>query len=66
MMWPWSEIEKLKQLAEHHDARAMQAQARAEMFRAEYLNLLQTMIGAHKGIWRLKQKLKKYEKEQGS
>lgn len=62
-IWPWSEIEKWKRLSEHHDARAAQAQARGELYRAEYLKLAAAMRGAHKGIWRLKQKLKKYEKE---
>lgn len=66
MVWPWSEIEKWRRLAEHHDARAAQAQARGELYRAEYLKLSAAMRGAHKGIWRLKQKLKKYEKEQGT
>lgn len=63
MIWPWSEIEKWKQLAEHHDLRATQNQARADMWRAEWMALSKAVRGAHKGIWRLKRKLKKYEKE---
>lgn len=65
MIWPWNEIARWKKLAEHHDARADAQGRRAEMFRAEYLNLAKAMRGAHRGIWRLKQKLKKHEKEQG-
>ncbi len=64
MMWPWSEIAKWKRLAEHHEFRAAHAQSRAEMFRAEYLTLSKAMRGAHKGIWRLRQRLKRYEQEQ--
>ena len=61
MIWPWSKIAKLRKLVEHETARATQWQARADMYRAEYYNLAKAMRGAHKGIWRLKQKLKKYE-----
>lgn len=61
VIWPWSEIAKWKRLAEHHDGRAIQAQARVELYRAEYLNLALAIRGAHKGIWRLKQKIKRLE-----
>ena len=52
-------------IAERNQARADFQGRRAELFRAEYLSLAKAMRGAHKGIGRLKQKLKKYEKEQG-
>lgn len=65
MIWPWSEIEKWKRLAVRNEELLLRAQALGETHRAEYLKLAAAMRGAHKGIWRLKQKLKRYEKEQG-
>lgn len=62
-IWPWGEIEKWKRLASRHELAAAENQARADLYRAEYLKLAAAMRGAHKGIWRLKQRLKKYEKE---
>lgn len=66
MIWPWSEIAKWKRLAEHHDLRATRNQARADLWRAEWMALSKAVRGAHKGIWRLKQKLKKSTGEPGN
>jgi hypothetical protein len=63
-MWPWSEIAKWKQLAQHYEGLAHQHGHRAELFRAEYLQLRREVLGAHKGIWRLRQKLTRYQKEE--
>lgn len=35
----------------------------AGRYRAEYLVMAKEMRGAHKGIWRLKQKIKRLERE---
>lgn len=63
MIWPWSEIQKWKQRAEYLQ-RCLDNRCKTEEFAVrEYLKLSASMRGAHKGIWRLKQKLKRYEKE---
>lgn len=60
MMWPWTEIRRLKQALADTEKRLQKAEWREQLFRAEYMSLLNTVRGAHKGIWRLKQKLKKH------
>lgn len=65
MIWPWSEIEKWKELAKRYERQWDENRHFNKVIEAEYLKLSMAMRGAHKGIWRLKQKLKRYEKEQG-
>lgn len=59
MIWPWSAIMKWRRLAQHYEELAKQHHASAEMYRANYLVALRTLQGAHRGIWRLRQKLKR-------
>lgn len=64
MIWPWSEFAKQKRLFDHLDRIHDSQTVSLLYYKTEYLKLTAEMRGAHKGIWRLKQKLKKYEKEQ--
>lgn len=66
MIWPWSEIEKWKNKYEATEKRLDLARERELLCLTMYQQLSLAMRGAHKGIWRLKQKLKKYENEHGS
>lgn len=64
-MWPWSKISLLKGLAGHHAARAEAEGRRAELFRAECALRMASLRGAHRGIWRLRQKVKRQEEDIG-
>jgi len=59
MIWPWSEIAKWKKRSEFLQ-RCLDNSVNTEAFAMkEYMKLSAAMRGAHKGIWRLKQKLKR-------
>ena len=59
MIWPWTEIRRLKRQLADAEKLLERARWREQLFRAEYLNFQKAVRGAHKGIWRLKEKLKK-------
>jgi hypothetical protein len=67
MIWPWSDVgeDKLMRRIDALEKTILEMEVHHEITRAEYYKLALAMRGAHKGIWRLKQKLKKYEKEHG-
>lgn len=64
MIWPWSEIRKWKEHALWYEKLADDRALLAELCRAEYMKVSKEMRGAHKGIWRLKQKLKRLEQKE--
>lgn len=63
MIWPWSEIAKWKRRATHYERLSEQHYFSYKTVETEYLKLSKAIRGAHRGIWRLKQKLKRYEQE---
>lgn len=66
MIWPWSDVgeDKLMRRIDALEKTILKMEVHHEITRAEYYKLTLAMRGAHKGIWRLKQKRKKYEKAQ--
>jgi len=66
MIWPWSKIRLLESELAYERARNKDLLWRYELRENLMLKAMREQAGAHKGIRRLKAKLKKYElKERG-
>jgi hypothetical protein len=63
MIWPWTELARLKAQLQNEESRNAHFAWRAELYQAMALKATRDLLAANKGIRRLKTRINRLEKQ---